>query len=554
MMTEEDPFLRKTTDYKKCSLCQKGSHRDKDIRKPYVRLQDQGSYQGIEDDIASLQSKNIPLLYGLNVDSINDGSGIANTLLKNKAIFHHSCRDALKKKKKRSTEELAEEEVAFSPKKTRKDFNASFSRNHPRCIKCGKDQEENDEKLISGTSKEIGKSLLDYAIAASEYAVVARLNAASNPEDAVAADVFYHSSCKTELYTLARSKHREKTSASISPSRIQWLEPLVFAQLVAYVKYSSDGVPVKVSELIKLYKDRLKSLSKDNSDCYIHESRFTEKLITSLGQGFSVHKSGRHMIISHDAMTSKILAESSKVSDTEAAKIVEVGMLLHRKYVTQKQETFKGSFSDDCMMNAAPRPLMTLVDILLHGSKSILDDEDVDIKETKRAKMNVVSNICQYICSNSTKYGSTETTQVYHSKDRETPATVYEALKLHSNGRMTGTISVRHKLGTCISAKRTMEIRHDEAKAVCKRWKEDGVVYPTNVLQGTFVVCGSDNVDVSGRVEFHGCASSLTASPTIEKPGTEPRPLSYEFNEEDKIKIPEDFTDVPHVDEYAGDY
>ena len=99
MMTEEDPFLRKTTDYKKCSLCQKGSHRDKDIRKPYVRLQDQGSYQGIEDDIASLQSKNIPLLYGLNVDSINDGSGIANTLLKNKAIFHHNCRDALKKKK-----------------------------------------------------------------------------------------------------------------------------------------------------------------------------------------------------------------------------------------------------------------------------------------------------------------------------------------------------------------------------------------------------------------------------------------------------------------------
>ena len=210
------------------------------------------------------------------------------------------------------------------------------------------------------------------------------------------------------------------------------------------MKYSSDGVPVKVSELIKLYKDCLKSLSKDNSDCYIHESRFTEKLITSLGQGFSVHKSGRHMIISHDAMTSKILAESSieKVSDTEAAKIVEVGMLLHRKYVTQKQETFKGSFSDDCMMNAAPRPLMTLVDILLHGSKSILDDEDVDIKETKRAKMNVVSNICQYICSNSTKYGSTKTTQVYHSKDRETPTTVYEVLKLHSNGRMTGTISV----------------------------------------------------------------------------------------------------------------
>ena len=164
------------------------------------------------------------------------------------------------------------------------------------------------------------------------------------------------------------------------------------------------------------------------------------------------------MTISHDDMTSQILAESSieKLSDTEAAKIVEVGMLLHRKYVTQKQEIFKGSFSGDCMMNAAPRPLMTLVDVLLHRSKSILDSEDADIKQTKRAKMNVVNNICQYIFSNSTKYGSTEATQVYQSKGRETPATLYEAMKLHSNGRMAGTISVRHRLGTWISAKRTI--------------------------------------------------------------------------------------------------
>lgn len=120
---------------------------------------------------------------------------------------------------------------------------------------------------------------------------------------------------------------------------------------------------------------------------------------------------------------------------------------------------------------------------------------------------------------------------------------------------MTGTINFRHRLGTCVSAHRTMEIRHEEAKAVCKRWNEDGVVYPTNVVRGVFVVCGSDNVDVSGgRVDFHGTASSLTASPTLEDPGTGHTPLSYEFDENDKIKIPDQFTTVPHVDEYAGDY
>ena len=215
-MADENPFLSRTTDYKICWLCQIGSHRDKGIRKPYVRPQDHGSYQDIEDDIALLQSKNVPLPYGLNFDSINDGSGIANTLLNNKAIFHHNCRDGLKKLRKRSTEELAEDEVDLSPKKTRKDFNASFSRDHPRCIKCGKDQDEKNEVLITGTSKDIGKSLLDYAIAAGDFAVIARLNASCNPEDAVAADVFYHSSCKTELYTMARSKFRQKKSCSQS--------------------------------------------------------------------------------------------------------------------------------------------------------------------------------------------------------------------------------------------------------------------------------------------------------------------------------------------------
>ena len=171
---------------------------------------------------------------------------------------------------------------------------------------------------------------------------------------------------------MSRSKFRQKKAAPNPSSREQWLDPLVFAQVVAYVKYSCDGVPIKVSELINLYKDRLKSLGKYNSDCYIHTSRFTEKLIASLGQGFSGHKSGQTISISHDDVTGKILADSSIITDTEAAKIVEVGMLLHRKYVTQKQEPFKGSFPDDCMMNAAPRPLMILVDVLLHGSKSML--------------------------------------------------------------------------------------------------------------------------------------------------------------------------------------
>ena len=130
--------IRKTTDYSQCSLCQKGSVRDAQIRKPYVRKQDHGSYAEIEKFITDITAKNEPLPFGLNEDCLNDGSGIKETLLKNKAFFHHSCRESLRRTSTLATSSVqsnkrsVEEEPAFSPKKLRKDFTATLNNEDPR--------------------------------------------------------------------------------------------------------------------------------------------------------------------------------------------------------------------------------------------------------------------------------------------------------------------------------------------------------------------------------------------------------------------------------------
>ena len=104
-----------------------------------------------------------------------------------------------------------------------------------------------------------------------------------------------------------------------------------------------------------------------------------------------------------------------------------------------------------------------------------------------------------------------------------------------------------------MSYEHVMTVRKYFAKAVSKRWSEDGVVVPTNIKRGVFVTSATDNLDESGRFEFHGTAITLTSHPTRENMGHDPPPLKLDIPEGSTIHIPDDFANVPHVDELAGD-
>ena len=58
-----------------------------------------------------------------------------------------------------------------------------------------------------------------------------------------------------------------------------------------------------------------------------------------------------------------------------------------------------------------------------------------------------------------------------------------------------------------------MDVRRDFAKAVFMRWAVDGVVIPTNAMSCVFVTSAVDNLDESGRYEFHATAMTLTSHP-----------------------------------------
>lgn len=98
-----------------------------------------------------------------------------------------------------------------------------------------------------------------------------------------------------------------------------------------------------------------------------------------------------------------------------------------------------------------------------------------------------------------------------------------------------------------------MDVRKSLARAVSKRWPDDGVVVPSNIKQKVFTTCAIDNIDESGRYEFHGTALTLTSHLTNDNVGEDPPPLTLEFPEDILIKLPDYYANVPYIEEYAGD-
>ena len=86
-----------------------------------------------------------------------------------------------------------------------------------------------------------------------------------------------------------------------------------------------------------------------------------------------------------------------------------------------------------------------------------------------------------------------------------------------------------------------------EAKAVSMRWAVDGVVIPTNTMRGVFVTSTMDNLDESGRYEFHGTAMTLTSHPTQDNMGEDPPTLDYNVPEGTSVQVPADFEFVPYL-------
>ena len=125
-MSDEHSFerplvTREDTDRALCCLCLNKSK--KDLRCLYKKECYLEAYQALEDDKNNCIEHDVPLPLGVNSQCLNDGSGIANTLLTNNASYHNGCRERFRSHfvqrtiAKRTKKGSDSEDGSISPKK-----------------------------------------------------------------------------------------------------------------------------------------------------------------------------------------------------------------------------------------------------------------------------------------------------------------------------------------------------------------------------------------------------------------------------------------------------
>ena len=117
----DDPLASgRTFDWALCCLCQAKSR--KDLRHPYKKECHHPAYDALENDIKTFTENSIPLPLGLSLADLDDGTGIASTLLNNQAKYHNACRSRFRplmvqrELEKRTRD--SDEKATPSPKKT----------------------------------------------------------------------------------------------------------------------------------------------------------------------------------------------------------------------------------------------------------------------------------------------------------------------------------------------------------------------------------------------------------------------------------------------------
>ncbi|KAF5279417.1 hypothetical protein FQA39_LY05527 [Lamprigera yunnana] len=173
-------------------LCQQDVR--KDLRCPYEKECHPKVYEVLEVDLKKFVDNEVPMPLDANVECLDNGSGIANTMKTNQATYQNGYRV------------LYHSGTAVSPKKTRLSYKATLDREKTQYVYFEKYEGEGDEQIYRVSSA------LRMGATISELGSTCTLNTASNAEDAQVSDIHYHASCYTKLKTEARAATKSSRS------------------------------------------------------------------------------------------------------------------------------------------------------------------------------------------------------------------------------------------------------------------------------------------------------------------------------------------------------
>lgn len=247
----------------------------------------------------------------------------------------------------------------------------------------------------------------------------------------------------------------------------------VLNELLEYIEgYRCSGESLVMSYLTALYDERIANLGFPNIKCNTPRPREDiERLIPDI-RSVQIN---RVWSLVFDNDLSKAVADMKNNTSTDVSIIFKAAKILRQEYLPMKH-TFTGSFSTSCEAHSIPPGI----------------DQPHPASEKSQAAISIGQQIIfNSVRCRSKKHGSVPR----HIRERETPASLDLAMKLHQQSGSTYLVETMHKRRMCVSYDRLKTFSTDIANSVISHWEQIGVVVPPQAVTGVFTTGGFDNID-----------------------------------------------------------
>ena len=98
-----------------------------------------------------------------------------------------------------------------------------------------------------------------------------------------------------------------------------------------------------------------------------------------------------------------------------------------------------------------------------------------------------------------------------HNCERETPLTLYVALKIHAVTQKRMLVDAPFNLGMCVSYSHFLQLTSDLGNGICDQFALGRVVYPPKMRSGLYIDCNPSAA--TAKNSFHSTGISLMQHP-----------------------------------------
>ena len=328
------------------------------------------------------------------------------------------------------------------------------------------------------------------------------------------------------------------------------VESIAFAELVIFIEDSQSDEDVirihKLADLADMYTSRLKQLGAIIAGRN-HTSSLKERILEMVPD-LEEHKQSRDILLALKKDVSMALGKVREDSDNEAMHLARAATIVRREMM-MIENSFDGSFDQNCQQNSVPKSLISLVNMILYGPNIKTQANNANATQAGLS----MAQLLQYNSYLRRRKGAHQHER--HSRKRETPLPIYLGLSAHAKTRSRELVDNLYDLGLSVSYDRVMSISTNLGNGVCRRFEEEQVLCPTNLRKGLFTTAAIDNIDhnpssTTTSDSFHGTGISLFQHVSTNCPGIDRQIVAIEqslptITTKKISQLPDSYANVP---------